>query len=86
MPDATRRQEPRCTASHAINGMTIQITVRLHDEQVRFLDRQVAAGETKSRAAGLRAPRRRPVVEAPRAIPHPDARERSTWRAGPDVG
>ena len=58
MPDATRRQEPRCTASQTVNGMTIQITVRLPDEQVRFLDRQVAARETKSRVAAVRsAPR-----------------------------
>ena len=30
-------------------GMTIKITVRLPDEQVRYIDQQVAAGIAKSR-------------------------------------
>ena len=33
--------------------MTIQITVRLPDEQVRYLDTEVAAGRAVSRAAAI---------------------------------
>jgi Arc/MetJ-type ribon-helix-helix transcriptional regulator len=36
-----------------IVGMTIQITVRLPDEQVRYIDQQVAAGTAKSRADAI---------------------------------
>jgi len=34
-------------------GMTIKITVRLPDEQVRYIDQQVAAGIAKSRADAI---------------------------------
>jgi len=33
--------------------MTIQITIRLPDAQVRFVDQQVAAGQAKSRAEAI---------------------------------
>jgi Arc/MetJ-type ribon-helix-helix transcriptional regulator len=36
-----------------VNGMTIQITVRLPDEQVQYIDAQVAAGKATSRAAAI---------------------------------
>lgn len=34
-------------------GMTTQITVRLPDEEVEFIDRRVAAGQVPSRAAAV---------------------------------
>lgn len=39
--------------------MTIQITVRIPDDDVAFLDQQVAAGAVSSRAAGVSAALRR---------------------------
>ncbi len=39
--------------------MTIQITVRLPDDEVQFLDDQVAAGRATSRAAAVSAAVRR---------------------------
>ncbi|WP_163541849.1 ribbon-helix-helix domain-containing protein [Occultella kanbiaonis] len=54
--------------------MTTQITVRLPDEMVAFLDRSVAAGEAPSRAtvvaSALEREMRRRLAEADAAILH----------------
>jgi Arc/MetJ-type ribon-helix-helix transcriptional regulator len=66
--------------------MTIQITVRLPDEQVRYLDRQVAAGTARSRADAIARALRDAedeqdlqVIEA--AGPDPDLEGLTDWAA-----
>lgn len=54
--------------------MTVQITVRLSDEDVAFIDQQVERGQSRSRAAALAAmitrERHRVRAEADIAILH----------------
>ncbi|HZM67806.1 MAG TPA: ribbon-helix-helix domain-containing protein [Nakamurella sp.] len=55
------------TASHdgILAGMSTQITVRLPDEQVNYLDAEVAAGHATSRAAAItKALRREQRIKA----------------------
>ena len=70
--------------------MTTQITVRLPDEMVLFMDRSIAAGETQSRAtmvaSALEREMRRRAAEADAAIlraqgPHDDLDGMVAWAA-----
>jgi Arc/MetJ-type ribon-helix-helix transcriptional regulator len=69
-----------------VDGMTIQITVRLPDEQVHYIDQQVAAGIAKSRADAIaralrdaQDERDLQVIEA--AGPDPDLEGLVDWAA-----
>ena len=77
-----------------VGGMTIQITVRLPDDRVHYIDRLVAEGRAKSRAAALdrlirdaQDERDLRIIEA--AGPDPDLEGLLEWaeanQAYPDV-